>query len=108
MIDQSNTFTYNAAKILITSDYLQPLVQNEYVIKDTFLLAEITEKDILDSVKEYVSYDVESLFTSIPVSETIDHIIKEIYENKLIKPICKCKLIFRRFLENLLKTVSLV
>ena len=32
-IDQSNTFVYNAAKIV--SDYLQPLAQNEYVIKDT-------------------------------------------------------------------------
>ena len=45
--DQSNTFTYNAAKIV--SDYLQPLAQNEYVIKD----------------EEYVLHDVESLFTSI-------------------------------------------
>ena len=33
IIDQSNTFTYNAARIV--SDYLQPLAQNEYVIKDT-------------------------------------------------------------------------
>ena len=29
--------------------------------------------------EEYVSYDVESLFTNIPVDETLSHIIKEIY-----------------------------
>ena len=50
-----------------------------------------------------MSYYVESLFTSIPVSETTDYIIKEIYENKVIKTICKSKSIFRRFLEKLTK-----
>ena len=50
-----------------------------------------------------MSYDIQSLFTSIPVSETIDYIIKQIHENKVIKPICKSKLIFRRLLEKLTK-----
>ena len=50
-----------------------------------------------------MSYDVDSLFTSIPVSESIDYIIKEIYKNKVIKPICKNKLIFGRLLEKLTK-----
>ena len=44
--DQSNTFTYNVAKIVF--DYLQPLAQNEYVIKDTLLFAEIIKNDTLD------------------------------------------------------------
>ena len=101
IIDQWNTFTYSATKIV--SDYLQPIAQNEYVIKDTLLFAEMIKYDILDPEEEYVSYDVESLFTSIPVSETIDYIIKEIYENKVIKPMCKSKLIFRRPLEKLTK-----
>ena len=43
-----------------------------------------------------MSYDVESLFTSIPISETSGYIIEEIYENKVIKQMCKSKLIFRR------------
>ena len=47
-----------------------------------------------------MSYDVESLFTSIPISETIHYIIKQIYENKVIKPMCKSKLIFRRLLQK--------
>ena len=74
IIDQSNILTYNAAKI--ASDYLQPLAQNEYAIKDTLLFVEMIKNDILDPEEEYVFYDVESLFTRIPVSETIGYIIK--------------------------------
>ena len=38
---------------------------------------------------EDVSYDVECLFTNIPVKETIDFICDEIYNHKKLKPICK-------------------
>ena len=54
------------------SDYLQPLAHNDYVIKDTLAFAEIIKNDVLDPTEDYVSYHVESLFTSIPVKETID------------------------------------
>ena len=64
------------------------------------------KNDILDPEEEYVSYDVESFFTSILVSETIDYIIKEIYENKVVQPMCKSKLIFRHLLEKLTKTCA--
>ena len=77
---QSNTYTFNSAKIV--SDYLQPLVQNNYVIKDTHTFAEIIKNGVLDPDEEYVSYDTDSLFTRTPVNETIDYIITEIYENK--------------------------
>ena len=49
------------------SDYLHPLAHNDYVIKDTRTFAEIIKDDVLDPNEEYVSYDVESLFVSIPV-----------------------------------------
>ena len=77
IIDQSNTCSYNASKIV--SDYLQPLGHNDYLIKDTLTFAEIIKNDVLDPNEEYVSYSVESLLTSIPVKETIDYIITEIY-----------------------------
>ena len=38
---------------------------------------------------EDVWYDVESLFTSIPVKGTIDYIIQKNYVKKEIKPFCK-------------------
>ena len=49
---------------------------------------------------EKVSYDVESLFTSIPVKETTDYIIQIIYVKKEIKPFCK-KSIFIKILKKL-------
>ena len=52
IINEFNTFTYNPAKIV--SDYLRPLAQNKYVIKDTLLFAEIIKNDILDPGEEYL------------------------------------------------------
>ena len=45
----------------------------------------------------YVSYDVDSLFTNIPVAETTEYIIHQIYTEKKIQPICS-KFIFKRLL----------
>ena len=36
-----------------------------------------------------VSYDEESLFTSIPVKETIEYVLHKIYVDKSIKVFCK-------------------
>ena len=49
---------------------------------------------------EDVSYDVESLFTSIPVKETINYIIQKIYVRKEINPFCK-KSTFLKLLKKL-------
>ena len=45
----------------------------------------------LQKDEKYVSYDVGLLFTDIPLKETIDYIIHKIYNEKLLKPICKKK-----------------
>ena len=56
IIDQTGTFTYNAAKVI--SDYLRPLCKNEYSINDTqkfpSLLSSISS---LQDDEEDVSYD---------------------------------------------------
>ena len=39
--------------------------------------------------EEDVSYNVESLFTNIPIKETINFICDEIYNRKKLEPICK-------------------
>ena len=51
---------------------------------------------------EDVSYDVESLYTNIPVKETIDYILHKIYVDKSIKLFCK-KSIFKKLLVKLPK-----
>ena len=52
--------------------------------------------------EEYVSYDVVSLFTNIPLDETIDYIIERIYTHKKLPQICS-KLVFLRLLEKITK-----
>ena len=51
----------------------------------------------LSEDEEDVSYDVESLFTNIPIKETIDFICNEIYNLKKLKPVCK-QSIFKKLL----------
>ena len=58
------------------------------------------KQDLILPGKEYVSYDLESLFMNVPVHETSDYILQEIYvEEKLLK-ICS-KLIMKFLLLKL-------
>ena len=99
IIDQTGTYTYNALQVI--SNYFKPLCINEFSIKDTLQFPQVL-KDLppLKEDEKYVSYDVESLFTNIPLKETIGYILEQIYvRNKL--PIICSKLIFRRLLEKI-------
>ena len=70
------TFTYKAAKII--SNNLKPLCQNIYSISKTqrfpYMLPIFLP--LLDD-KEDVSNDLESLFTTIPIEDTIKYIIEQ-------------------------------
>ena len=99
IVDQTGTHTQKAAKVV--SQYLKPLAHNKYVIKDSLKFPELLKSRPLQEDEEDVSYDVESLFTSIPVRETIDFILNEIYVQKVIPPFCKKRLHFKRLLERL-------
>ena len=87
IIDQTGTHLYDCSKVI--SQYLQPLAINEYTISDSLSFPDILQENLLDSNEEYVSYDVDSLFTSIPLGETIDFIVDEIYIGKKLEPFCK-------------------
>ena len=59
---------------------LSPLTANEYTVKDSFAFAkEITETDC-----NYVmaSLDVESLVTSMPLEETIENCVNDLFFDK--------------------------
>ena len=73
IIHQTGTHLYDCSKII--AQYLQPLAINEYAISDTLSFPDILRENPLDSNEEYVSYDVDSLFISIPLGETIDFIL---------------------------------
>ena len=95
IIDQTGTYIYNASKVV--AKYLSPLSKNEFSISDTLSFPELLKNSSNDESYEDVSYDVESLFTSIPVQETIDYILQRIYVRKEINPFCQ-KSIFKKLL----------
>ena len=87
IIDQTGTHLYDCLKAI--AEYLQQLGINEYTISYTLFFPDILRENSLDSNEEYVSYDVDSLFTSIPLGETIDFILDKIYVRKRLDPFCK-------------------
>ena len=99
IVDQTGTATYDAAKVV--GEYLRPLALNECKINNCLKFPDMIKTlPPLQKNEWYVSYDVDSLFTNIPLKETIDYIIHKTHNEKLLKPICK-KLIFKRLLYKL-------
>ena len=80
IISSSGTYNYNLAKFL--DSLIKPLlVSSKYILNDTFDF--INKLSKISSCGLYmVSFDVESLFTNIPLEETI-HIICEIIFEKI-------------------------
>ena len=73
-------------------------------INDLWYLSfhDIFRENSLDSNEEYVPYDLDSLFTSIPLDETIAFILDEIYVRKKLEPFCK-KSVLKKLLNKLHK-----
>ena len=78
IVSSKGTFNCNLARFL--SDLLSPLVPNDYSCKDTFSFGSQIRNANL-SKKILVSYDVTSLFTNIPLQETIDIAINLIFNH---------------------------
>ena len=72
IVSSIGTFNYNLVRFLC--DLLSPLVPNDYSCKDTFFLN--LRMQIFP-----VSYDITSLFTNIPLQETIDIAINLIFNH---------------------------
>ena len=100
IMDNTGTMTYQTAKVI--SSYLSSLCNNEYVLKDACEFAKIFESlPALNEGEQYVSYDVESLFTNVPVNDVIDYIMNQVYVKQKLPIICKKPFIFRRLLVRL-------
>ena len=72
-----NTPTYKLAKFLVP--ILKSLTSNEYTVKDSFAFAE----EIVEQDSEFFmgSLDIDSLFTNIPLEETIYICTDMLFEN---------------------------
>ena len=78
ILSACNTPGYGLAKYLVP--ILSPITTNKYTIKDSFSFA----KELINTPAKgtvMASFDVKSLFTNIPLNETIDIISYEMFEN---------------------------
>ena len=69
IVSSIGTYNYNLSKYLC--ELLSPNLPNEFCTKDTFTFVEQL-KEVTIHDKFLVSYDVNSLFTNIPLKETIN------------------------------------
>ena len=86
IIDTIGSPYYGVGKYLTT--LLNPLTLNDYVVKDSFEAAEKIRQippELFNQGYTFISFDVESLFTNVPLKKTVDVIIDRVYKDKLIE-----------------------
>ena len=82
VISNIGTATYELSKYL--ASLLQPIAKSRFSVESTKdFVQKIREKKIEDGY-EMISFDVVSLFTSVPLDFTIDLILKKVYDERLI------------------------
>ena len=88
------TASYNLAKFLLPM--ITPITNNQYTVNDSFLFAkEIANQD---SKLYMATLDVESLFTNLPIDETIDIVTNQLFkETDTLNGMTKLE--FRQLLE---------
>ena len=78
IISQIGSTTYALAKYLLP--FIEPLTTNEYTVRDTFHF--VSMLDTKNHRLIMASLDVDSLFTNIPLRETIELVTAKVYGNK--------------------------
>ena len=78
ILSSIGTYNYDLAKFFVP--LLEPLTKNEFTIKDSFsFAAEVSSLNLDNYIMS--SFDIESLFTNVPLDETIDIIGNSLFEN---------------------------
>ena len=78
IVSSINTVSYNVAKFLV--DILQPVSTNQFTCKNTLSFVNDLKSRNFDSCF-LASFDVESLFTNVPLNETINICIDRLHRN---------------------------
>ena len=96
IIALTGTYMYKTAQVI--SEYLKHLYEkNDFIIKNTQDFAQLIRvQPPLEENEEYVYYDVESLFTNVPIHDTIKYKLEEIYIHNKLQHIFS-KLFFKSF-----------
>ena len=86
ILDMSNSVQYKISKLLIK--ILEPVSSkfSTFCIKDSFSFVEVIRKTSL-TPSNMCSFDIKSLFTNVPVDETIKICLNELYNPDLPAPL---------------------
>ena len=83
IVSSIGAYNYKLAKFLV--QILQPLSKNCHSIKDSFTFAEWVQGHRITGNSILCSFDVSSLFTNVPLNETIDICLNKITQNGTCK-----------------------
>ena len=88
IIETTGTTHHPVAELVYLSELLTPLTHNDCYLKDSFDAAMVISR-ILPQVREndeymFISLDVVSLFTNMPLKKSVNIILKRIYNEKQI------------------------
>ena len=97
VISMLNTAEYNLAKWLDT--FIKPNIPTAYSVASTDEFLENLKQSVFDPVDKIVSFDVVSLYTNIPLAETIDIIVDTLYSDRSKKVPPVSRDVFRRLLQ---------
>ena len=79
ILSATGTYNYKLAKWL--DEKLKPLSVNEHTVTDIFGFVDDLQNIQVDDHSILVSYDVSSLFTNIPVDETIKILAEKAFKD---------------------------
>ena len=86
MIDTTNTPHHDVGKFL--SNLLNPLTLNDYTLHDCFEAVDAIKaipEHLFSEGYRYISFDVESLFTNVPLKKTVNITLKHAYSDNQIQ-----------------------
>ena len=83
VISNIGTATYDVSKYLAA--LLQPIAKSNFTIESSKDFVEKIRSKKIKEEYEMVSFDVVSLFTSVPLDLTIEIILRKVYDEKLIQ-----------------------
>ena len=102
IIDTTNTPYYNVGKLLSTL-----LTFNEFSLSDSFEAVSCIQnipQHLFHQGYQFVSFDIVSLFSNVPLSRTVDIILNRIYNENLINNTLKKRTLKKLILDCCSKT----
>ena len=79
IVSNIGTATYHLSKYL--ASLVSPLSESEYTVKNSKLFVQKLKLDTIPSNYKIVSFDIKSLFTNVPLDQTIRIILNRLCNN---------------------------